>query len=131
MIFSTGRKSVIENRIVVGSGGRNGGNRSAISTQDVGKEQRRRQRREGPVVDGGLGVESSVEAGKVRFEVAAIESKLNKDFEGAVIDSKLNKDFESKGFDVRFEALAKALTSKFILRALTTTSSRATGLRTV
>ena len=118
--FHDSRKSIIENRFVIGIGERNGGNWSAGSTQDVGKERRRRQRREGTVVDGGLGVESSVEIGKVHFEVAAIENKLNKDFVGAVIDSKLNTNLESKGFDVR---LTKALTRKFILQALATTNS--------
>ena len=76
-------------------------------TQDVGKERRRRQRREGTVVDGGLGVESSVEIGKVRFEVAAIEHQLNKDFVSAVIDSKLNTDLDSKDFDVQFASIDK------------------------
>ena len=64
------RKSTIENRIVVGSGGQsdsNGGDRSARSKQDVGKEWRRRQRREGTVVGGGLVVVSSVDAGTARF----------------------------------------------------------------
>ena len=73
--FYDSRKSIIENRCLTGIGGRSGGNRSAKMTQDVGKERRRRQRREGTVVDGGFGVESSVEIGKVRFEVATIENK--------------------------------------------------------
>ena len=70
------RRATIENRIATGNGGQsaqhastsgsNGGNRSAISTQDVGKEWRRR-RRESTVVGGGLGVDSSVDRGTVRF----------------------------------------------------------------
>ena len=108
LIFHS-RKSIIENRCLIGIGERNGGNRSASLTQDVGKERRRRQRREGTVVDGGLGVESSVEMGKVRFEVAAIENKSNKDSVSAVVDSKLNTDFESNDFYVHFASIDKGI----------------------
>ena len=56
-------------------------------------------------------MDSSVEAGKVRFAVAVIESKLNKDFEFAVIYSKLNNNFESKRFDkgVPFASIDKGI----------------------
>ena len=43
--FHDSRKSIIENIFVIGIGERNGRNRSARLTQDVGKERRRRQRR--------------------------------------------------------------------------------------
>ena len=77
--------------------------RTATSTQDVGKEWRRRQRRDNTVVGGGLGVDSSVEAGTVRFEVAIIESKLSKEFDKGVrfasIDTGIDKSFRFASID--------------------------------
>ena len=55
--FHDSRKSIVEHRNVVDNVGHNGGTRSALSTQDVGQEWRRRQRREGTGVSGGSGVD--------------------------------------------------------------------------
>ena len=109
-------KSIIENRIVVGIGGHNGGNRSARSTQDVGDEWRRRQRRDGTGVSGGFGVDSSVDAGHVRFEVAVIESKLSKDFDKGVYLARSDLGFD-KG--VRLAGIDK---SKFMSDSFETTA---------
>ena len=60
-------------------------------------------RDEGTVVDGGLGVESSGEAGTVRLEAAVIESKLSKGFDQgfhfASIDKGIDKGFRFAGID--------------------------------